>query len=406
MQQRYSLIAITLHWLIAVLLAFQLAVGFGLEDLGPRGFALYQLHKSIGISILLLTLLRIGWRLVARRPAALEAGWQGALAGAVHVGLYLFMLGAPLTGWLMVSTDKVRVPTLLFGTLPWPHVPLPQRLNPLFDGAHSVLGWIGIALFALHVAGALRHQWLLRDPVMRRMSPGRSAWPVLFLALLLPVAWAIGLSMLNGAGERPAMAEQAKLQPPARPAEQPAPVANEAEAANAAAPAAPSPPPVWTIQPGGALTFSIDNGGARIDGRFAKWSGAITFDPDQLDSADIRISVDLASASVGDATQDEMLAGEDFFAIALQPQAVFRATAVRRTGPDRYAASGTLTLKGASKPQTVRFTLSGDGLSRHVEGSATIARAAFGIGKGQADATLAPEVMLRFRFDAKGKVGK
>ncbi len=411
MQQRYSLGAIILHWSIAALLAFQLAVGFGLEDLGARGFALYQLHKSVGILILLLTLLRLGWRLVARRPRALEKGWQGWLAGAVHFGLYVFMLGAPLTGWLMVSTEKVRVPTLLFGTVPWPHIPLPQRLNPLFGGAHGVLGWIGIALFALHVAGALRHQWLLRDPVLRRMSPGRTSWPVLILAALLPAAWLLGVAMLHNAGKpREAAATAAPAPRPAPPDNADNVVAPPTETAaaplNMAVPVeAPSPPPVWTLSPGGALTFAIDNGGMRIEGRFATWSGAIVFDPDHPETADVRITVDLASASVGDPTQDQMLASDMFFDVAAHPQAVYRATAIRRTGPDRYAATGMLALKGVSRPQTIRFALRGSGLARHVEGSATIARAAFAIGTGEADATLAPEVTLRFRFDARGRAG-
>ena len=74
MPQRYSLAAITLHWAIAALLAFQIAVGWALGSLGARGFALFQLHKSIGITVLLLTLLRIGVRWWKPRPAKLEGG--------------------------------------------------------------------------------------------------------------------------------------------------------------------------------------------------------------------------------------------------------------------------------------------------------------------------------------------
>jgi len=179
--QRYSRLAIFLHWAIAALLAFQIAVGWALEDLGARGFALFQWHKSIGISILLLTFARIAIRYWKPRPAPVEGGWQGALAKAVHAGLYLFMLGAPLTGWALVSTAKVKVPTLIFGIVPLPHLPLPMSTHELAEGGHGLIAWLGIALFALHVAGALRHHVLMRDGLLWRMMPARS--PLLLFAL-------------------------------------------------------------------------------------------------------------------------------------------------------------------------------------------------------------------------------
>lgn len=407
MPQRYSLGAIILHWLIAALLAFQLSAGFGLEHLGMRGFALYQLHKSVGMLVLALTVLRILWRLFAARPPALEKGWQGTLAGLVHAGLYLFMLGAPLTGWLLVSTDGVLVPTLLFSTIPLPHLPAPHTLNAPAHAAHAALGWIGIALFTLHVAGALRHQWQLRDPVLQRMSLGRSAWPILPLAALMPVAWWLGSMALSaahqGAPTRPALMQQPPMTAPAG-TESAAP--QEAAPANAAEPSvasnASAPPPRWAIRPGGLLAFAIDNGGTRIDGRFARWSGDIAFDPDHPETAAIRITIDTASASVGDATQDGMLLGQDFLDTAAHPSASFRTKTVERTGPGQYRARGTLTLKGISKAQVLRFTLTGKDLARHAEGSTTISRTAFGIGGGEAAAALADNVTLTFRFDARG----
>jgi len=121
------------------------------------------------------------------------------------------------------------------------------------------------------------------------------------------------------------------------------------------------------------------------------------------ESADIRIVVKLASASLGDATQDEMLQGGEFLAAAANPTATWRSTSVRKTGPNRYSASGTLSLKGASKPQSLTFRLTGDGLKRHVEGSASIDRNAFGIGSGESAAGLASSVSLTFSFDATGR---
>src|SRR5688500_2571561 len=144
-QQRYGAGAILLHWAIALALAFQLALGFSMPK-DERGFALFQLHKSVGITILVLTLARLAWRLTHRPPPAVEGGFQGFLAKTVHTLLYVFMIGQPLTGWAMVSTDPIAIPTVLYGTIPWPHLPLPAGLNEAMEQGHEILAWTGVAL--------------------------------------------------------------------------------------------------------------------------------------------------------------------------------------------------------------------------------------------------------------------
>ncbi|WP_150290589.1 cytochrome b/b6 domain-containing protein [Sphingobium estronivorans] len=406
--QRYSRIAIFLHWAIAALLAFQIAVGWALEDLGARGFALFQWHKSIGITILLLTLARIVVRYWKPRPAPVEGGWQGMLVKAVHAGLYGFMLGAPLTGWALVSTAKVKVPTLIFGVVPLPHLPLPMSANDPAFAAHSVLAWIGIALFALHVAGALRHHFLMHDGLLWRMMPARS--PVMLAALpaLIAGGFVLGRVIL------PTPAPKVAAAPAPVEEEAPAPVAEAVDTVvNAAAPTGADnavaeeepvgPPPVWAVQPGGSIGFSVGNGGETISGGFAQWTTKIAMDPDRPDSADIRVEIDLASASVGDSYQDGMLAGDEFFGVAAHPKAVFTAKGAKKTGANSYQAVGTLSLKGVSKPQSIRFTLSGAGKARKVAGSATIARASFGVGNGESSAGLDPKVAVHFGFRAKAE---
>ena len=405
MQQRYSLVAIVLHWLLVLALAFQLSMGLSLDDLGTGGFAAFQLHKSVGIAVLLLSLLRLFWRMAYRPPPAVGRGFTGWLAAAVHFGLYVFMIGAPLTGWLLVSTDKVRVPTLIFGALPWPHLPLGQGANGFAHVSHALLGWLGIALILLHVAGAVRHQWLVKDNVMARIAPARGLW--LLLALLVPIGWAVGMAMTDSAGQAPVRKEAAvsvEQQTAFAPAT--ATPANQAEQAPPPPASVAANPPVWTIKPGGTLAFSVRNGAVTISGRFTRWRGEIAFDPDRPESADIRMTIDLASASVGDATQDFMLAGSDFLDVPAHPRATFRSTSVQQTGANRYAAQGTLSLKGKSGPQTLNFSLKGTGLSRHVEGQAVIDRSAFGIGAGEAADELATMVTLNFSFDATGSMAK
>ncbi|MFC4256920.1 cytochrome b/b6 domain-containing protein [Croceibacterium xixiisoli] len=416
---RYSSVAMALHWLIALALAFQLALGFAMPR-DASGFALYQFHKSIGITILLLTVLRIVWRLMHRPPPAVEGGFNGFLAKAVHVGLYVFMIGAPLTGWAMVSTDALKIPTMLFGAIPWPHLPLPAGINGSMEDAHELLAWFGIALFLLHVAGALRHQLVKKDNLLRRMAPGGAAAAAFgLLALVVVTYFGTGMyvasTYLVPSLERQQTAEalavaapeavpedSATPEPEATPSDAATP---EAEASEAAAEedTAAGPPPVWAIQPGKRLGFTIDNGSGGLRGSFSDWSGTIQFDPDNSESADIRISIKLASASMGDATQDDMLQGAEFFGTAANPTATWRSTSVRKTGTNRYSAQGTLSLNGASRPQSLSFTLSGSGLRRNVEGSATIDRNAFKVGVGSSAEGLAPNVALSFAFDAVGR---
>jgi polyisoprenoid-binding protein YceI len=128
-------------------------------------------------------------------------------------------------------------------------------------------------------------------------------------------------------------------------------------------------------------------------------------DPDHPESAAIRIAIRLASATVGDATRDAMLQGADFLASASNPTATWRSTEVTQTGPGRYRASGTLTLRGKSRPQAIAFTLTGHGRERHVTGSASIDRTAFGIGSGEAGESLGNSVALDFSFDATANAG-
>ena len=174
---RYSTVAIVLHWGIALLLIFQLGLGFRMEAAeGPAKFAVFQLHKSVGITLLLLVAIRLLWRMT-RTPPAIEARpWEKALAHAVHAVLYLLLFALPISGWIIVSTSRIVVPTLLYGTVPWPHIPVPAGAREAWHTAgeflHVNLVWVLIALFGLHLAGALKHHFLDRDGDIGKMAPG------------------------------------------------------------------------------------------------------------------------------------------------------------------------------------------------------------------------------------------
>jgi cytochrome b561/polyisoprenoid-binding protein YceI len=421
-QHRYSSVAILLHWLLALTLAFQTALGFAMPK-DESGFAAYQLHKSVGIVILLLTLLRLAWRLGHRPPPAVESGFTSFLAKAVHTGFYVVLILAPLTGWALVSTAEMQVPTVLFGTVPWPHMPLPSSIYETTEEAHEMLSWVGIGLFVLHVTGALRHQLLMRDRLLERMAPAGSAALVGVLSALLLAIFAATLFLASSSG--PAVEAQEKglasfNQPdleeygvlteegPPEPESEDTPEPQIAEPAEetestAAQVLQPDPPSGWTIRPGGRLGFSVRSGDDVVRGSFAEWGGTIRMDPENPEDADIHISVDLGSASVGDTTMDGMLQGAEFFAASANPTATWRAASIRRTGPGSYSAQGTLSLKGTSRSVPLTFTLSGEGLRRRVRGNATVDRTAFGIGISDSGQSLGQAVSLDFAFDAVGR---
>ncbi|MFN3818547.1 YceI family protein [Blastomonas sp.] len=415
---RYSLGAILLHWLIAAALAFQIVFADSLE--GPRGpdlFARFQLHKSVGITILLLSVLRVGWRLLAPRPAPVPGPkWAMTLSGLVHLGFYVVMIGAPLTGWILVSTSDIRVDTLLFGSVPWPHLPAPQWMGEPAEALHEILPKIGIALFVLHVAGALRHQYLLGTPILARMLPGGHGKAV--GAAALAAAIIIGAVVLGkvadpkGAKAAPVSAVEAAPSNIAPAQDDIAPVesskAAEDDHAKLVAEAeveASAKPRNWALSPGGRLNFTAQWNGEPVNGSFSKWSSNILFAPEALEASGIDVSIDLTSVDTGDSQRDGTLTASDFFDTARFTKASYRATRFKSLGGDRYRADGALTLRGVSKPVPLNFTLTITGNTARARGTATIDRTSFGVGQGDFAGTteIAGPVAISFDFSATAK---
>jgi cytochrome b561/polyisoprenoid-binding protein YceI len=410
--QRYSYTAITLHWLIALLLAFQIALGWALEgNNSPELFARYQLHKSIGITILLLSLARLAVRLFAKRPPASDGpAWTRMLAGIVHGLFYLVMILGPVTGWLLVSTARVQVPTLLYGLVPWPHLPVGRALHEPAESIHGAMAWLAIGLFLLHIIGALRHQWLLGKPELQRMIPfarGKGVGAAIGALALVGGAFALGQTVYPE-GSRPVV-EKAVPMPtaaPAAPQVAPAfPVEDEApveEPVKKAPVETKEPLADWTVMPGGRLGFTARWNGEAVRGSFGRWRAAIRFSRDDLAKSNIRVTVDLASADTGDGQRDDSLKSSDFFNVTAQPSAVFTARDIRHIDGDHYEARGTLALRGVSKPATLRFTLQIEDNKARVAGTARIDRTAFGVGQGEWAATdaIAAAVDIDFSFSA------
>lgn len=403
---RYSTGAIILHWLIAALLIFQVGLGLRMDDLeGPAKFAAVQLHKSVGITILLLVALRLVWRFYRKPPPIAANGWEKPLAHLVHILLYLLLFALPISGWVMISASRIAVPTLLFGVIPWPHVPGLAEMAPAAKHAwheaaefiHGNLVNLLYLLFALHVAGALKHHFIDRKggiaPMAPGATPGRAGEPRL-IAIILGVVLAAGLGLswlpIGARADTPAPAAAptaAEAQPPApAPSASASPAPADTTAADATD-AAPKDVPNWAIASGSSLRFRTTWSGEAIAGGFNRFDGTIAFDPDRLDQSHVDIRIDLATVFSGDVQRDDTLKSEDWFSVGKYAAARFKADKFRKTGADRYVATGTLAMKGVTLPISVPFTLTVTGDKAVMRGTASVDRTAYKIGEGEFSAT-------------------
>jgi cytochrome b561 len=351
----YTAVAKLLHWSIGFLIIGMLISGLLMEDLTPitLKFQVIQLHKSFGITILILATLRVLWRLTHKAPPLPfhMPHWQKGAAHLTHFGLYVLMFAMPITGYLM--SDASGYHPNLFGL----QVPVLMNAEPsaaknfffLHENGAALL-W---ALLAAHVAGALFHHFIVKDNTLRRMLPNCIKVSILAALTMLPFA---------------------------------------ARATD------------WTINPAAStLNFKASFNGQPVMGAFPSWTGAITFDEAHLETSKIAISVDLASVATQDTNRDTTLKGSDFFNVPAHPKAEFQSTKILKTG-DSYTATGFLTLAGVTKPLAVPFMFapSIDGRKATATGKFNLSRTLFGVGKGDwAKATeIADAVEVTFTVSA------
>ena len=394
---RYHHAAILLHWLLAYLIVYQFALGLRLDGTsGGMKFTAFQLHKSIGITVLLLSLARLALRLTLPRPAEFGQGAQKLAAQMVHWAFYGIMVFAPLSGWIIVSTAKVKLPTMLFGVVPWPHLPLLPAFNRPAVLAHTVLVWSLPALIALHVAAVLYHLHK-RDEVPGRMFPASLAGGIGVVGGAALLALSAGLGMagpLPDLWSRPsAVAASIDTGPtPVIDTSEPAALSEQTEAVTGASDQPDAEKAKfrcdWIIEPGTRIGFIAHYGGEPINGTFRKWSVArIKFCADDLPHASINWNIDLASADTGDASRDENLRGASFLDTTRFAQAKFIANGFKLLGPARYAATGKLSLHGVDRPVRVVFTLVQRGAAATAQGGTSLSRLAFGVGSDEWAAT-------------------
>ncbi len=348
--QSYGSLAKLLHWITAALVFSMIALGLymtqeGLE-LGER-FQLYQLHKSIGVTVLAITVVRLIVRQINGVPAlpAHIHGWERIAAHSAHGALYALLIAMTLTGWAMVSVAAFSVPTMLYGVIPWPHIPFLAALSTedkkaaeaVFQQTHEIFAYSLAVLIGVHVAAALRHALILKDGVMSRMLPR-------FLVKSSALVLCLGLAAVV-----------------ARP--------GDARAYE------------WDVSPEASkVGFAVTAAGSTITGAFQKFQAQVKFDPDLLADAEIAVAIDMTSVKTSLPEADQTLASAEWFDVKQFPRATFRAQQAKRVGEGKFEYAGDLTVKGVTKPATLAFSVEIEGSEATAQGELTIVRADHGVG--------------------------
>lgn len=376
---RYNNIAISLHWLLALLIIGMLAVGkfmVGLDDTDPLRFNLTQWHKTFGILILLLSVFRLLWRMTHRAPTHPEKApaWERVAAGVSHVALYALLFIAPVTGWMLVSVSPLNIDTLLFNVVPWPHLPwlhnFADKASAVgrYEQYHEWATGAMIALLLLHVAGALKHHFVDKDDVLARMSPSAQAGTGktmmgLFVALTLGIsASVLGYAALNTSRNASA---------------------NSMSAGNSAVSAEASIMGHPTI-----INFAESTVNARLDAN-------------RPDASSLTATVPtVAPTSINSQVQGS-LTDPEWFDSENHPDATFTSSKISSTAESQFEVEGTLTIKGVTHAHRFTLTVSESDNRNIATGEFIVDRMAYQLGleSQPTDEIVGKDVKIAFEFE-------
>lgn len=385
--QSYGSLAKLFHWTTAILILGLFPLGIiangmaeGLRDPAAaatetqiaRTIALFSAHKTIGVAVFVIALLRVAWSLSQPRPGLLNADHraEALLAETVHWLLYGSILLVPLSGWMHHAA------TTGFAPIRWPFgqslpfVPKDEDFAELMAGLHLVLQRVLLLAVVLHIAGALKHHVVDRDATLRRMLPGNANAPIppkqrhsLVPPLAAVTVWAGAIALGAGLGLFGHPSDPAKHTPQS----------------TALTPAASG----WNVTEG-RLAISVTQLGSPVVGQFNDWTAAITFDNPASPgpAGQVDVIVNISSLTLGSVTDQAM--GPDYFDVTAFPTAIFSADIAKtETG---YIADGTLTIRDKTVPIQLPFQLTLDGNAATMSGQLQLDRMEFGIGASVTDA--------------------
>ncbi|PYG34544.1 cytochrome b/b6 domain-containing protein [Pelagimonas varians] len=373
---RYGSAAKILHWLTAAGIMVMIPLGIianGAPQDGPDALAwkvqLFSAHKTLGIAVFAVAVLRIVWAMSQPKPAPLHPDrmLEHFAAETVHKLLYGSLLLVPISGWIEHAATSGFAPILWPLGQNLPFVPQSPELAEIAAAMHIIFERVLVISLILHIGGALKHAVWDRDQTLARMLPGEThtlTVPKPHEPLGLKPVVAALVVWIGAIGIGAGLGLFAK-HPAAAPAEL-AQVASD-----------------WNVE-SGAIDLTVQQFGNAVSGQFSDWTAAIRYEPegDDADLGQVDVEIAIASVSLGSVTAQAL--GGDYFDAAKFPTARFTATLSRVDGV--HQASGTLTLRGQDVPVAFPFELTLDGNTATMTGMVTLDRRAFGIGEAMQDA--------------------
>ncbi len=366
--QRYALFAILLHWITVASLVLIAAIGWYMSQLpdgAPGQESLYQLHKSLGITVLFLTIARIVWRLMNPPPPLPSdlSRVEKFLASFVHAGFYVLLFVIPLSGWVYVSTaTDFQVPTVLYGIISWPHLPLINNsnvdsINTIAESAHSALVWATVALLILHVAGAVKHQFSGEEGVLHRMLIARK-FPIslrnVAIAIVLPFFIFVSITLCSNHLTRTGDALQE--------------------------PALPNTGNYVIDYDNSEIRFSGVHDGNNFSGIFENWSANINFHMFEPDQSHVTVNLQSASVKTGSRLYDEALTSSEWFDSANYPTIMVTVDEFSDFA-GHFFSQATLTIKDRQVTVPFDFELSQIVEKTQMEGQAILSRESLDLGQ-------------------------
>lgn len=411
---RYGGMAQFFHWLIALLIFIMFGLGWYMADLeltDPDKFRLYQIHKSLGITILGLAVLRLLWRLTHPAPPLPDtmAGWEKLAAAGAHWALYGLIFLQPVLG--VLQSNAANFPIVFFGDIELPAlIGMDKALGETLAGLHHLVAKLLAVVILLHVAAALRHHFMLGDDILRRMLPGAGLGALVVLLALGGLAPAFVFSDATVPKPTTTLVENVTADVPkveTVTAEEPKP---EAAAASPASEAASADPDAWTIEgTSSILGFIAQQQGSPVAGSFDAFEAEIVFDKDDLENSRIHVGIDATSITTGHSDRDQTLNSPSFFDTKQWPDAAFESDDITAADEEQYEAAGTLTIRDITKDVVLTFTLDitddPDDPTRmlaHAKGELPIMRLDYGVGQGDwtSTVTVADEVIITIDIQA------
>lgn len=363
----YTPTAKLLHWLVAGMIVVQFILAQLAENAPSdlRELALLANHKSVGITILVVAIVRIAWRLLNAPPSlpATMPRWQIRASAISHWSLYALLFAVPITGWLMSSASAYSVSWFNLFQLPDFVSPNPE-LKDVFEETHEILAKLLLIIASVHILAALKHAVIDKDDVLNRILSRVSLVAFVLIA-------AFGTAWLGSPGD--SGSSEALVTPVTTPGAS-GPVEDTAS----------SELPVWRIDYSQSfIGFTGDQAGASFEGVWDTWSASLQFSPDDLAGGRFDVTVDTSSGNTQDAERDLTLRDPEWFDPANFPEAYFRADSFSASADGSYAANGELVIKNLSTPAQLLFNVEIDGDQLTLTGTAQLDRLALGVGTGE-----------------------